>query len=385
MPAIIRSAGPDGWGTIAVGQAVGVVASVVVMYGWSVVGPASVANASGEEADREYLTSLVVRIILFPPTLAAGVGFSWILTRGDLLLTAVAVSSTALLGLRAGWFFIGRGTPWRLLLYEAMPRALGVWVGVSMLLFLDADVWVAIAWQSIGLLMALGASSVRAAPSIVRSPSRALETVRRIPIRRTLGLHGHSVSAATISALFGSSPLMILSIVAPAGIPAFALVYRFQSQLMTAASPIMDFLQGWVPRGAPAGLVRRAWTAQAIAVCGAACAVILVATAGPRIYDFLGGGVIETPPPLIGASALSLALALVVQVSGIGTLPAFGGARELARNVTVGSLTGVATVFALAYQYGGVGALFGLSSGLAVTATLNLVALARLSKKWKER
>lgn len=381
MPAIIRSAGAAGWSTIAVGQSIGAIAAVVVMFGWSIVGPSAVANASDSAAEREYVVSLVVRLALFVPALGAAAALTWALTGGDGLLIAVSVASTTLLGMRAGWFFIGRGTPWRLLVYEALPRAVGVWVGVALLVFLGVDTWIAIACQCVGLLAAVGASSLRAAPSTAASLRLMLDVARNVDLRHTLKEGWHGASASSVSTLFGSSPLMIMSVIAPTALPEFALVYRFQSQLMTAASPVLDHLQGWIPRGSREGLHRRAWSAQVIGAAGAVIAAAVILVAGASIYAFLGGGVIDPSGTVTAASALAIAIALLAQVSGITTLPALGGARYLAANVMIGSVFGVLAVAVLAYTWGSVGALIGLAAGLAVTTLLNLTAIATLAKR----
>jgi O-antigen/teichoic acid export membrane protein len=377
MPWLIRSAGDSGWATIAAGQSAGVIASVGIMYGWSITGPSQVARASLTAANDEYLTSVLVRALLCVPFIAGAVGVTLFVNGGDIGLTVISVVSTALLGVRGGWYFLGRNRPWLLFSLEAVPRSVGIWVGVYLITTLNLEAWTAIATQAAGVLVAGVVSAFFVLGHDPRPITAILKNGLRIDIRSVLRSRRHGVVAALTSATFGASPLLLVNLVAPSAAAEFSLIARVQAQAMTALSPAGDYLHGWVPRSSDSRRFRRAVAALSSAAAVGSIAGAMLAVFGTHVYGYLGGGVVTAAPLVTIFAGALLAVAFMVQVSGPAILPALGKTRQLSRNVLVGSITGLVLVPALAIMFGAEGAIVGWLFGLSVTLTANLITSFR--------
>ena len=64
LPVISRAATTAEWSALAVGQSIGLVASLVVGYGWPVLGPPRAAQAGASERRELYADSLVSRLLV---------------------------------------------------------------------------------------------------------------------------------------------------------------------------------------------------------------------------------------------------------------------------------------------------------------------------------
>ena len=60
-----------------------------------------------------------------------------------------------------------------------------------------------------------------------------------------------------IGSLYSSTPIVIVSVVAPAALPVYAVVDKVQRQVIVALTPFVTVLQGWVPRATGPALDRR--------------------------------------------------------------------------------------------------------------------------------
>src|SRR4051794_7162866 len=67
VPVIIHVGGPDGWASVAVGQAAGALASLVLALGWGFNGPTLVATASPTDRQAIVRNSLVARTVFLAP------------------------------------------------------------------------------------------------------------------------------------------------------------------------------------------------------------------------------------------------------------------------------------------------------------------------------
>jgi PST family polysaccharide transporter len=124
LPAVSRSAGPDGWASAIAGESIGTFAAIAVAYGWTTVGPSLIAIASDDvRRGRLYRDAVVVRgltsLLALPALvilcfLVASPGHGW--------LAALMGLQGALIGLSFTWFSVGVGDPRPILIFDAAPR-----------------------------------------------------------------------------------------------------------------------------------------------------------------------------------------------------------------------------------------------------------------------
>jgi PST family polysaccharide transporter len=124
LPVAARVGGVDGWYSLSAGQAIGTFGSIVITYGWNVLGPALVAKSTGESArSKLWAESLGERLLLSMAVLPVVAIVSWALGAGEYRLFTVAMAvAFSLNGLSPNWFFIGAGDPRGLATYEMVPR-----------------------------------------------------------------------------------------------------------------------------------------------------------------------------------------------------------------------------------------------------------------------
>lgn len=124
LPAVSRSAGPDGWASAIAGESVGTFAAIAVAYGWTTVGPALVSIAADDvRRGRLYRDAVVVRLatsIVALPLLVLVCAL--VASPGHQLLAALMGLQGALIGLSFTWFSVGVGDPRSILFYDAVPR-----------------------------------------------------------------------------------------------------------------------------------------------------------------------------------------------------------------------------------------------------------------------
>lgn len=124
LPAVSRSAGPDGWASAIAGESVGTFAAIAVAYGWTTVGPALVSIAPDDlRRGRLYRDAVVVRLmtsIVALPLLV--VVCALVAAPGHQALSALMGLQGALIGLSFTWFSVGVGDPRSILFFDALPR-----------------------------------------------------------------------------------------------------------------------------------------------------------------------------------------------------------------------------------------------------------------------
>lgn len=124
LPAVSRSAGPDGWASAIAGESVGTFAAIAVAYGWTTVGPALVSIAPDDvRRGRLYRDAVIVRVmtsIVALPLLV--VVCALVAAPGHEVLAALMGLQGALIGLSFTWFSVGVGDPRSILFFDALPR-----------------------------------------------------------------------------------------------------------------------------------------------------------------------------------------------------------------------------------------------------------------------
>lgn len=142
LPIAARVGGVDGWYSLSVGQAVGTFGSIVITYGWNVLGPALVAKSKNDAFRRKlWAESLGERLLLSVAVLPLAGVISWALgAEGYKLFTVAMAMAFCLNGLTPNWFFIGAGDPKGLAVYEMFPRLVATLLA-ALLIFFTQSLW----------------------------------------------------------------------------------------------------------------------------------------------------------------------------------------------------------------------------------------------------
>lgn len=372
IPAMIRASGSVAWGSVALGQAVGALSAVAIAYGWSMSGPARVARSSATLRLAEFRASVKVRLSLLIPMalLAAGVAAIMAPARRD--LAALGAVTFALVGLTSNWFFVGLARPYILLLVETVPRVTGTAVGV-VAMNLGQDALVGLLCQAAGFVLAFVCSATWVRAHLGSAGARPTDEERLVDLLRHRG-DGLAVSMGT--AAYIASPLMIVTAVAPASQPIFALLDKVARQISVALGPTVTVLQGWVPRARDPR--RRARWALGTGMLMAVALSVAVLTVTPALFEWLGAGSVQPSPTARVIVAAFVGVNFLESLVSKSILATFDRLGDAARATLVGALIGLPLVPVGALVAGADGALAAVLAGLVARLVWELFLVGRL-------
>jgi hypothetical protein len=332
IPIVTGIAGATHWASMATGQAIGASFAVVVIFGWGLTGPVTVAGTAASARPAMYLDSLLARLALLAPVLIVQLAVTVAIVPHQKLVAYVAGVAMTLAGASANWFFIGEGSAGRFLALDTVPRVAGTLAGAG-LLAATGDLLLFAVAQLAGSVVALAAS----AAVILRG--RGLDyraAARASRIAASLREQRHGIVATGVMAAFTPAVLAIVAVAAPAALPAFVLADRLAKFAGMAVSPLLQMFQGWVPAATGAERVRRTRLA------GGATAGIAVTTGIaytlllPTAADLLAHGQIDYP--LGSAIAFGVIATLYVGSSFVSTVALMAGRVRL---VALAAVAGV--------------------------------------------
>lgn len=374
IPVVIGAAGPAAWGGLAAGQSIGTGASVLIGFGWGTTGPTDVARAALPDRPKLYLESYRARLLLALPIAIVAAFVTFIVVPSapwESALNCVAYAGT---GLLAGWFFTGSAQPNRFIALDTAPRVVGGAAGVFAVA-INAPLYSYPALQLLGIAVGVAASTATIAGA--RAIFAGLHARRSIVVLRG---QSDGLVLAVVSAANAALPAILVSSLVPTALPAYALADKLLRFGTTAASPFVQFLQGWVPGNGPNDVrprVRRAGLVGLVLVVVGSAAFVIIA---PLAADLLSHGQIRLPGSLVAAFAVVLVLLVAAQVVGLVCLLALGEGRRLARYTLVGGLISVPLVIVGALSFGAVGAATAVAVGELIAFIPQCVLLVRRSR-----
>lgn len=362
IPVQIRFAGLSAWTQLAVGQTVGAIANVVVGLGWVLDGPAKISRLAKIDAQFEYGLSVVARSCVFVLICLLMI-IVLVVSRTDLQFFLLGLLGISVQGILGGWYFVGIGNGWLLVLLECIPRtlftAIGI-VGTGRIFGVTTGLWL----QICGVLIAAVLSSWW----ILRGRSRSiLEMVRWRLILQRVRDQRYAVGTLTVSTIYTSAPLLIVGWFFPFYLQQFSILDKFYKQAQTLVSPILQAYQGWLsrePRTLRLSLFGNI-ALSTIAFCGAAVGLTIV-------MPWLSSGAYrEGFIPLLALSgALSLSFFGRVLVNGI--FPYVGLTSVSFSTALLGGIVGCGLCAVLPREFGIAGAYMGL---LFAELTVNIIRL----------
>lgn len=366
IPVVIAVAGPTVWGQLAIAQAAGTMAAVVVAYGWNLIGPATVAGMPVEQRGMYYFNSLVSRVLLFVVAGAAYWIAVWLILGKTPEFTAVLLGGLSLVigALGGAWFFTGEGSPTRLVLAVTAPITLFTLIGAGLYLW-QQQLVIFTGVQLIGYLLSVVFSAAMIA--------RRYPTVLDLSVRRALARLRESFSAvvtAVTSSLYVNAPVIILNFLAPAAVPLYAVVDRILKFAQAGAAPITQLAQYYVPETAQ---TQQRWKRIILGLSLALSAALLLATLfallAPLAGNYLSAQQLPFGFELSLPFALTLFATVISGVTGLAILTALDRFRDVAMSTVLGALLGLTLSFILGAQFGAVGVAWAVAiTELAITS-----------------
>lgn len=367
LPAVSRSAGPDGWASAIAGESIGTFAAIAVAYGWTTVGPSLIAIAPNDgRRGRLYRDALVVRLLTSLVALPALVVLCVLVAApGHEWLAALMGLQGALIGLSFTWFAVGVGDPRPILLYDAAPR-----------------LCVAV----VAMLAIIGGAPVETYPvagiavTVVGTTLYTLRLLRRYPSpwppnREVPGLFRVGAPVALNDAALGaysSVPAPLVNVVATAGAAGFASGDKMAKLGQFLPLTLANALQAWTAE--VTGPARRHRIRLALALHGGSGLLgwLVLGLAGPPVSALLFGA------PAAAGTAICFALGGAFAMYSLRTsmtrhvlFPA-GDQSAVMWATLIATVVGVPAMVAGVFVLGPVGA----ALGYALTETISTVILA---------
>ncbi|WP_345148712.1 lipopolysaccharide biosynthesis protein [Arthrobacter ginkgonis] len=360
IPVLMGAVGAAAWGHIVLCQTVGVWASIVISFGWDLTGPAEVSQAHPGTLAARVARSLYVRFALLCFAVLVFMVVLWIIGAGrDALVFGLAFLSTAVLGMRCNWVFVGLSRPGMMQLLETLPRTMPTLVGIILTAHLKQPEWILIG-STVGLFLAIGVTQVWVSRDSDGSSVKSIGGIRSV-IRKNI----HGLGNSVIGVTYATAAIPIVAIVAPQSLPLFALVDKTLKQANTAFSPLFDFFRSKaVSNGRPSARSSLRVVNQSC-VIALACALIFLAFSEP-FFKWISLGMLEVP--FVVALGLAVLFVLGIQTTmlvqcGLAPLGILGQSTRISGII---SFLGLGACAVLAWQFGALGGICGLALGYAV-------------------
>lgn len=302
---VARVCTPAEWAALGVGQAVGSFATVAVTFGWTVLGPPSLATTRDEGARRDlYAVSWWTRVLVGCLAVPSSAALASILVSPETaLLAGCMCSSTALAGLTMAWYAVGLGRPSLAAIFDVIPRLAALGAGASLVWVTGEPLWLPLcAGVGVGVaLLAFHRWMHRRFMPPWPGGAALVEGVRA---------SASSAAVMSVGSLYTSAPVPVATLVAGAhavaGLSSADRLYRYSLFVVGA---VADALQAWVLERGIGGRRQTAAVLLHIAL-GLTGAVGLLAL-GQGVTAILFGASLAAPGDVLWGYALAFAFVCV--------------------------------------------------------------------------
>lgn len=372
IPVITGIVGSDTWAIQALVQSLATLFGVLVAFGWGTVGPGMVAATRPELRPQLFLDSFVTRCYLFLLTAPLMVAFMIVLQPGEAAFVAVASVAYLLPYLGAAWYFVGEARPMRLFLVDALPQLSGTVVGL-VVLSATRDITLMVATQLVFNLGAviLGIGAVLSGNTNVKADLSLRTSLSQMSTQR------HGVVTAATGSLYVNLPILVVKIFLPGQLDVYAFADRLFRFAVTVFSPVLQFVQGWIPEGGRPSMAHRIRRASQLAPALGLIGGTGLAAFGPLAAEVLVRDTTDFGLYLSIPIGFSFAAVAVSQILGLACLVTIGRARELARSTVVGAVVGAPLILLGAFSGGVAGVAWGVAVSEIAVAAFQFVILRR--------
>ncbi len=373
---VIRVVGGDDWGILAAIQAGAALFGVLVAFGWGTTGAAEVASRPAGERPVFYAGSLVTRLYLLLLTYPLMVVVMGTLNPNHLALVALGSATYLLPSLGASWYFVGEAKPRRLFLCDILPQTMGLLASLPVVM-LTGSLVLAVSTQLVFNLLAV---LVSARTVLGRNGATPLNFSPKAAWAR-LGRQGHAMTTASTSALYVSTPMLVINALIPSSLAQYGMGDRLFRVALTGFAPVVQFVQGWIPEDGPEQVRHRviqvARLSPLLSLAGAAAVFAL----GPWAVSLLSSNQIAFGFDLSLPFAIAFLAVSLSQVFGLACLVPLGRLRVLSTSTVLGAVAGIPLLLIGAVSAGVHGVAWGLAVSEIVVTTYQLcVIIAHLRR-----
>lgn len=370
LPYIARVGGEGTWNALAIGQAVGSLAAILVALGWTLSGPARVAGTNNPELRRRlYAISLLTRLVAFAACLPVLAGIAALYGgTGHFWETFLMAGAQAAAGLSPAWYCIATGDAGQIARYDVVPRIISTIVCIPVLLATGLIILYPAAILAGGLLGTFFFTR-RHSKRQDYAHLHALPVIKEIWALRAAS--GTTMAAAAYSA----TPVLVVAAAAfPSGLAVFVSAEKLFRIGLMAVGALGSSLQGWVAEIDGDQLKRRKFSLLSHTILGIA-GLAGFALLGPFVTQLLFG------PPLAADLATCLWFGVAFLFVSINTstgshwlVPA-GRIRAVFWSTVAGAAIGLPAMLFLSTLMQGAGGALGLAIGEFVVCAVQGVAL----------
>ncbi|KIC68436.1 lipopolysaccharide biosynthesis protein [Pseudarthrobacter phenanthrenivorans] len=373
IPIITRVVGADAWAVQVLVQTLATLFGVVVAFGWGTVGPGLVASLDSKERPQLFLDSLITRSYLLCVAAPVMMILLAVLRPREALFVTLASAAYLMPFVGASWYFVGEGRPMRLFLFDALPQLLGTVAGVGVLVA-TRDFTLLVTTQLVFNLIAVVISS-----TVVLRDGAGRLTANFSPRNslRQMAQQRHGVITAATGSFYVNLPMLVVNAIIPTELASYAIADRLFRFAVTAFSPILQFVQGWIPDGGAGASDHRIKRASQLAPILGVLGGSVLAAAGPWAAQLLVPGSNNFGYSLSVPVGVSFAAVAVSQIIGLACLVPIGKARELASSTLVGAALGTPLILLGAVSLGVAGVVWGMAFSEAAVAVFQIVVLRR--------
>lgn len=340
IPVITGIAGAQLWAVQAMAQSVSIMFGILVAFGWGTTGPSMVASMNKALRPQLFVDSLVSRGYLYLIAAPAMAAVMIILQPEHVPLVVLASIAYLLPFLGGNWYFIGEAKPKRLFFLDALPQFGGTLIGLAVLALTREIIWL-VAIQLLFNILALALTCmviVKPAKASITANFRVREAFSRLAHQR------HGVVTAATGSLYVNLPLVAINLFLPAQLGVYLMADRIFRYGVLALSPLLQFIQGWIPEGGPENLkhrlVRSAQVAPLFGFLGGMGIFLL----GPVASEILSNGLVIFPSSLSAAVGLMFLSVAVSQILGLACLVSVGQGRILVQSTVLGAVCGAPAI-----------------------------------------
>lgn len=370
IPVITRVVGADAWAVQVLVQSLATLFGVLVAFGWGTIGPGLVASSAVGKRPQLFLDSLVTRCYLLLVAAPLMILLMILLRPAEAVFVSVASVAYLLPFVGASWYFVGEGRPIRLFLYDALPQLLGTVVGLIVLV-VTTNFTLMVLTQ---LLFNVAAVSISAFVVLRRGHDLAANFAVRNSLRQ-MSKQRHGVVTAATGSFYVNLPMLVVNTFIPTQLDSYAIADRLFRFAVTAFSPVLQFVQGWIPEGGTESIAHRIRRAAQFAPALGLAGGTGLALMGPLAAQILVGEAIEFGFGLSSPVGVSFAAVAVSQIIGLACLVAIGRARDLAVSTVVGAVLGTPLIVMGAFTFGVAGVIWGMAISEVAVAVFQLRVL----------
>jgi O-antigen/teichoic acid export membrane protein len=372
MPILARIVTKEVWSSVGIGQSVGAFAAIAVSFGWTLSGPAIVAQSGRNERPGLYVESLVVRSFVLALSLPVVVVVVVALTpsEGRVLGITMAVA-ISLSGLSATWYNIGEGRASDVAMYDMFPRMIATAASAAALVMFREVIVYPI------LLAIFTTAGIVMFTRRVCGDSFSL-LVRDVPIRRALQRSVPAAATVTAGGAYSSSDVALVGIGASiSSQSAYVSGAKTYGVSLLAVTALANAFQGWVAEVSGLRALLRmkvAIVAHSLLGCLGALLIGVYGSAATRI---LYGDSLQAPRgTMVCMGAAFFFVSLNTAVGRLALIPLHQNKAVLVSTL-VGSAVGVPLLVVGGFVAGSQGGAFGLATSQGVVLTVQIVALVR--------